>query len=113
MGKKHNHGKGGFEHGHDTLEVTVTYKGHPAAIDDAIYGNTREVELVKNELEKADATIADLADVNDHLMADLFIVTLTAEGLACELAAERNVSTGLRNDLAYAEKRVRDENDAK
>lgn len=113
MGKHHNHGKGGFEHGHDTLKVTVTYEGHPQAIDDAIHGPTRETEWVKNELEQADATIADLADVNDHLMADLFIVTLTAEGLALDLAAERNRNSILAEEARAAERRYQSENQEK
>lgn len=113
MGKKHDHSGKGFANGHDTLKVTVTYEGHPAAIDDAIHGATRETELTKNELEKADATIDALHEVNNSLMGDLFVITLTAEGLALELAAERKTSESLRGELDGAFKRARDNSDAR
>lgn len=101
----------GFNHGHETLKVSIVYEGHPQAIDDAIYGATRETEWAKAELDAADALIDDLERVNVALVLDLTAMTMTAQDLACEVAEGRKTLAESRKLHAEIESGIRRELD--
>jgi hypothetical protein len=119
MGKKHNHSKGmpgrddqhlrnrdgDFTHGSDTLKVTVSYEGHPAAIDDALHGATRETEWAKTELDKADAEIDALENDLSLVLCDLAGQIAVNERLENDLTRFRNRNESLQNQVEEEQKR--------